>query len=208
MKVEGLVELEKALKDTPDGLKDLRTIHRELVAVAAEKVRADVPIYRGQHSRAKPEKIRRGSHTWLGTAYLASKITKSSALNTGWVADEAPYLIVQEFGGSSYWHRGGVHGMREKSHGRVWNLGGGVIGVGKTKHIAKGNKRKGQIIYTKPRREMGYFLWNVAYRKRLALSAVYERGLNAILTKHGLKIEKSKWDGHIDFIGEKPPGRL
>ena len=201
MKVEGLVELQKALKGTADGLKDLRAIHREMVEIARAKVRADVPIYRGQHSRAKPDKIRRGSHTWLGTAYLADHITKSSSMNVGWIADEAPYLIVQEFGGSSYWHTGGSHGMRDKAHSGVEKLKGGRIRVGHT-------TRKGQIIYHKPRRELGYFLWNVAFRKRLALSAVYERGLNAICAKHGLKLEKSKWDGHIDFISDKPPGRL
>lgn len=169
--VKGLDELVKGLKTTPGGFKDLRRINEKIVRRATVQVKQYAPL--GHRSR-KDSKV----HPWPGN--LKRHIFGKWGPRTAAVwAQDVPYLTVQEFGGSSVWHRYGRGFMRQVNRG----------------HLAYSNVKvsgklgRSHMIYYKQRKLRGYFIWNEAYRLRSYIARTYSEGVCDICKEHGLGIE-------------------
>jgi hypothetical protein len=182
IRVDGLTEIVAGLKASKGGLRDLRAVHQRISDHAGNRVHRDMraTFVRGWHG-AKAG----GEHAPAG--YLLNKMVAKGSANgaTVKVTDGGyGYLMVQERGGTSYWHGGGKGALRSANRGQdaVNKLGGGYIGTGKV-------AVKGHIIYKKPVSKRGYFIWNVAWREREYIGREYYRGVAEVFEKHGIKVD-------------------
>ena len=176
----GLDELAEALNATAGGVKDLSKVYREIGKKAEWYVRGHEPIYGG------PTKGRQH------TVHLQDH-TKGGGGKSAWVkVAGVPYIYVQEFGGSAFWSRLGA------------GSGRAIKRAVRAKTYAAMKVSKGHIIYTKPRKALGYFLWNTAYRLRAYIGERMTTGIEEIGAKHGLKMDVT--DRNLD-IEQKPWNR-
>jgi hypothetical protein len=179
----GLDDLERALEQTASGLKDLHKVYRTIGRKAGLYVKTHEPIYAGSKKDSK-------SHPPPG--FMQSRTKGGGGKKGAYVAvSQVPYIYVQEFGGSSFWHRYGAGFGRSLSR-KVKASGYGSIKVD-----------KGHIVYTKPRKPKGYFIWNVAWRLRSYIGEQLTNGIADISKKHGLAmsvkdrnlgIEQKSWN--------------
>lgn len=177
---EGLTILKDGLDSTARGMKDMANMYGEIGRHAGMYVMGKEPIYAGP-AKGRRETIHLQDHT------------KGGGGKTAWVkVSGVPYLMVQEFGGSSYWYRGGGPGLVR------------ALNRGHKSHAALGAKVNGtgHIIYRKDRKPRGYFLWNVWWNLRsyvgekmtTGIRAISERnGLHMDITERGLSIEQKPW---------------
>jgi hypothetical protein len=202
IRVEGLDELIAGLKAVagPRGLRDIRQANREIATHVARRVEHDARAsffahYRGGRKDSMKHPL--PGHLLRGIKPIGSARNASVAVSDGGYG----YLILQEFGGKSYWHGSGRGALRQanRAHAAVETLSGGYIGTGRV-------ATKGHIIYTKPRRTRGYFIWNAAYRERAYIGKAYSDAIERAFERHGVRIEMARdqrlnidetaWSGH------------
>ena len=171
LKVEGIDQLKSGLAGTARGVKDLSAANRAIGRMAADYVRAHEPV-------GSPSSHDSSQHAPAG--YLRARTSGGGGKGGAYVqANTEPfhYLMVQEFGGHAYWHRGGAGALRKLTGGRLKNVPGGLRGT------------HGHAIYEKARNPLGYFIWNVAYRLRSPISDAYSMNLEQIALANGLKLD-------------------
>lgn len=177
----GLTELANALEQTAGGVKDLSKLYRTIGKKAEWYVKTHQPIYTGSPKDSK---------THPPPGFMQSR-TKGGGGKAAWVSvSKVDYLIMQEFGGASYWHRYGAGAGRAVA--RKVRPKGGYSGMTMT-----GSRGSGHIIYKKPRKKRGYFIWNVAYRLRSYIGEQLTTGILDIGAKHGLGMEVT--DKNLDI---------
>ena len=173
----GLDDFERALIQMTGGVKDLSKVYRSIGKKAGMYVKTHEPIYAGSSKDSRAHKP---------PGYMQSK-TRGGGGKTGAFAivSQVDYLFLQEFGGSSFWHRGVAGSVRKANKGHLSHAA----------QLAAG-KAKGHIVYKKPRQPRGYFIWNVAYRLRSVIGRELCTGLQDIGSKYGivLDIESSALD--------------
>lgn len=179
--IEGLDKLEAALSKTASGMDQMGFVYARLAAIAFGDVRSRVPEYHGM----KPGK----------TGVLKDEVRPGHSNVASWVdmADRSGVLMLQEFGGHSFWHGSGHGAVRKLNYRHE-----GVV-------AAAGRYRiRGHLLYTKPRRKLGYFLWNVAFRRRAIMSDVLVKGVADVCKKNGIAVDASL-GGSLDMKGEGSP---
>jgi hypothetical protein len=160
--------------------KDLTRVYSKIGKHAENYVRGQEPIYAGP-TKGRRETIHLQDHTKGGGGQRGAYVRISGV----------PYLYVQEFGGTSYWYRGGAGVLRKVNRGhRALGTGIGVQG--------------GHPIYRKPRRALGYFIWNVAWRLRTFIGGSLTAGIQQISESHGIQMDIT--DRNLD-IPQKPFSR-
>ena len=182
--VKGLEQLQHALDQVPHGLRDLSRVHKKIAKLAEDRTKADVVVYKGQHSRATQPN--RPGHDWAGTGHLKSTIKGRGGRDraTLKIGDaKSGYLVVQMFGGTAYWHGGGAGAYRKlnRGHAAFERTGRGTFRMGKI-------SGRGHAIYRKPRQARGYFAWNVAYQLRTPIAKVWTSGVGDIIKNAGLEV--------------------
>lgn len=183
-----LDEFAKKLEATAGDIKDLTKLYREIGKKAGEYVKAHEPLPSYDTSKNS------SSHLPLG--YLQSQTKGSGGKGGAWVTiRNVPYLMLQEFGGGVRWVNTGA--------GTSKYLQKTIIGVSKRGHYKTRMRRayRGHVIYTKPRRRMGYFVWNVAYRLRGYIGETLTEGIAVMAEQHGLLIDVVNTEL---FIDQKP----
>lgn len=167
-----LDEFTEALRATAGDIKDLTKVYREIGKKTGLYVKYHEPVYAG------PTK---GRHN---TVHLQDR-TKGGGGKGGAYASvsKVDYLYVQEFGGTSFWHKGAAGSLRKANKGH--------------KSYAKMGA-KGHVIYKKPRRSLGYFIWNVAFRMRSYIGETMCQGLSDIAAKHDISMELTDTDLGIE----------
>ena len=158
-----LDEFEHALMETAGKITDLTKVYRNIGKKAGLYVKVHEPIYAG------PTKGRQK------TVHLQDR-TRGGGGKAGAfaVVSGVDYLFLQEFGGSSFWHRGGAGSLRKlnKGHRALSKLGA-----------------KGHIVYKKARNPRGYFIWNVAWRLRSFIGRELCTGIQEIGGRYGIAID-------------------
>ena len=188
---KGADQYAAALKAAAGNLRDLREVHSEIADIAKTDVQRNVPVYMRRNSLADRSKWRATSRSGKRPGYLKSTVKAGSSPMRSWVSmvDPTGVLILQEFGGKSYWHGAGRGALRavNRAHWGVASMGGGYIGT--TRGGRWGYKVRGHIVYAKPRKARGYFIWNVAWHMRQQIADTYCRGLARVANKHGIEFE-------------------
>jgi hypothetical protein len=177
LELQGADELKLALKMTEHGMKDLGKAHRKIGKMAGEYVKGHEPL--PSYDTRKDGK----AHMPLG--WMQSHTKGGGGWAGGYVevnTEPAHYLMVQEFGGSSYWFRGAAGSLRDPHHSGVRQAVAGHIRVGR-------QMVRGHIIYKKARNPRGYFLWNVVWRLRDPIGRIYTEELEAIAERNSLPLE-------------------
>ncbi|HAM57210.1 MAG TPA: hypothetical protein DCQ64_18110 [Candidatus Rokubacteria bacterium] len=172
----GTDELAAALKAAGGKTSELRAVHKRIGEMAAKNVRPNVPVYRGS---------KKDSKTHRGPGYLRGTVKGGASAQRSWVEmdDKSGVLILMEFGGKSYWHRGGKGALRATNRGH-----NAVEAFGKAVRVGLYSER-GHISYTRARKPRGYFIWNVAYHLRHEIASEYAYGIKGVLNDHGLQFE-------------------
>lgn len=165
---EGLDELRRALAETATGFKDMSKLYRAIGKRAELYVKTNSPMYAGSPKDSR-------SHPPPG--FMQSK-TRGGGGKTAYVSvSNVPYIFVQEFGGASFWHRSGA------------GAGRAIKRAVRARSYSNMKMSGGHVIYKKPRRRRGYFIWNVAYRLRSFIGETFTEGLQEIAAKHGLAMD-------------------
>lgn len=183
IEVEGADELRRALEGTERGIKDLSKAHRAIGRLAAENVRKHAPVGSGSSKDG-------AGHAPPG--FLKARTTGGGGKAGAYVqtvTEPFHYLYVQEFGGTSFWHKGAAGSLRaaNRAHVSFARLGA-----------------KGHPIYKKARNSRGYFIWNVAWRMQDVLARQYEMDLKQIGAANDLDIEFT--GGSLGLEPEPKPG--
>ena len=186
LEVQGADELKRALVGTARGIKDLSRAHRAIGKMVGDYARANAPEGHGS------------SHDGRGHApagFLKARTTGGGGAAGAYVqavTEPFHYLMVQEFGGTSFWHKGAAGSLRTKAH------------RGNAAQAARAHTH-GHAIYKKPRQPRGYFLWNAPWRIRSRIGNEYAMALSQIAVANGIEIE---WmDRNLDFDPLPAPGR-
>lgn len=171
IEAHGLDELKEGLRGSRGGLRDLRRAYAHIAETAGHHVRARAPI--GSASA-------KDGAGHLPPGYLKASVRWGATINGPWVsagADPEFPLTLQEFGGTSFWHRGGRGAIRaaNRGHAAITSLG-----------ISKG---AGHVVYKKPRNPLGYFIWNVGYRLRGPIGEQLHFGIGQVCRMHDLPYE-------------------
>lgn len=165
---DGLTELRVALSETAAGFRDLSKLYRAIGKRAELYVKTNSPMYAGSP---------KDSRSHLPYGFMQSR-TRGGGGKTAYVSvSNVPYIFVQEFGGSAFWHRSGA------------GAGRAIKRAVRARSYSQMKMSGGHVIYTKPRRPRGYFIWNVAYRLRSFIGETFTEGLQEIATKHGLEMD-------------------
>lgn len=171
IEVSGLEEIKTGLKASRGGARDLRRAYGHVAETAGHYVRRHVPVGSGSAKDG-------AGH--LPPGHLRGTVRWGATVNGPWVSagdGETTYLVLQEFGGTSFWHRGGRGALRAANRGHV-----AIESLG----ISKGG---GHTVYKKPRNPLGYFIWNTGYRLRSQIGEQLHFGLGQALRMHGLPYE-------------------
>ena len=159
---KGLEELLRGLEGTERGVKDLKKLYGELGRRAGLYVKVHEPIYAGP-TKGRQVTIHLQDHT------------KGGGGKSAWAkVSGVPYLILQEFGGTSWWHKGAAGSLRKLNRGHVSFEKQGV---------------GGHAIYKKKRNPKGYFIWNVWWRLRHEVGVKLTAGIKDIAEKNGLHMD-------------------
>lgn len=167
IEVDGVDELKAGLKGSRGGLRDLRRAYGHVAETAGHDVRRRVPI--GSTSSKDG-----GAHKALPR--LVSTVEWGATINGPWVSAAREDVYLHEFGGTSFWYRGGGPGLLRGANRRHANVleAAGRAGI------------KGHAVYTKPRNQLGNFIWNVAYRLRHRIGEELHFGIGQVCQMHGL----------------------
>ena len=181
IQIKGLDELIKGMAGSSKDLKNLTRLSRDVAQMAGQDVRRRVPVYHG---------TRRGTPRGI----LRAEVESGGNRRGAWVQmhDRIGILILQEFGGTSFWHRSGRGAIRSSFH------------EGAAAAAARAGV-KGHVIYKKPHKKYGYFIWNVAYRLRYRLSKKYMQGIADIIKRNGIAVDLGT---SADLFTEQTPGEL
>lgn len=172
----------EALRGTEGGIKDLKAAYADMASWLKQDVGMFVPVYGGQHSRAKAESRSHdgASHPPPGNL---KRTLEGGARQTGpWVSAggaAARYTNLQEWGGASVWRRGGARWSPTQKRGRS-------TGAFTVSHKAS---TAAHVVYTKPRMRYGYFIWNAGYRNRRRLGRSFYEAISDVAAKHGIAID-------------------
>lgn len=181
---KGADEYAAALKAAAGNLRDLRDVHREIGRMAEINVEQHVPVYMRMNSFAQRSKWRATSKSGKRPGYLKSRVTGGGSAKSSWVEikDDTGVLMLQEFGGMSFWHQQGKGIIRSANRRHVGYKEMGRWGLGQ-------GGSSGHFIYEKPRQQRGYFIWNVGWHMRNEIADKYCRGLARIADKHGINMD-------------------
>jgi len=189
----GVDELVKALKGMSGYRKEMRGVNEKIQRRAVVDVKRNAPM---GHRSAKDSHSHKPPGTLKRRVYGKATFARAAV----GVHDPGGYLILQEFGGTSFWHRGGAGVIRAANRGHA-----ALSAMGGSKRLANVSVGgKGHFIYYKPRKPRGYFIWNEAYHLRHFVGSTYAHGLADIGAKHGvavtvkstnLDIEQKSWGG-------------
>lgn len=185
----GLDELVAELKASKGGLRDLRAAWRNVAEDAERDVRRRAPV--GSPS-AKDGRARRTHH-------LRDTVRSGATIRGPWVSAgdaSTPDIFLHEFGGTSYWYRGGAGSIRAQNRAHR--------SIAET--IARTGARGGHVVYTKRRQPRGYFIWNVAWRLRQRIGRDIHENLSLVLGKHGIPYEMPA-NPELDITPMVDPGR-
>lgn len=186
IEVHGLEELKDGLRGSRGGLRDLRRAYGHVAETAGHYVRARVPM--GSASSKDGAGSPPPGHT-------RSTVRWGATVNGPWVAagDERTPIHLLEFGGTSYWYRGG--GMRglirrlDTAGGRSYKHKQRTLLPRDLGSIAARYGVSGHVIYRKPRRPLGNFIWNVGYRLRSRIGEELHFGVGQVCAMHDLAYE-------------------
>jgi hypothetical protein len=184
--VKELDELVAALGQTADGMDELGLLFERIGKKAALWVEARVPV-----GTPSPK----DSKTHKPPGYLASIVRGGHGKWGAWVQmkDESGVLTLQEWGGKSVWRRGGAQWSPTKKRGRST----GAFTVSHKKATPS------HVVYEKPRRKNGYFIWNAGYYLRDYIGQTLYEGLQEIGAKHGIAIDIAT--GALDIKADGRP---
>lgn len=166
----GVDQLKAALKGSRGGIRDLRNVYRGMAETMGHDVQFRVPL--GSTSSKDG-----GAHKSLPR--LANTIEWGATIRGPWVKAEREDVYLHEFGGTSFWYRGSGAGSLRGANRRHAN----VVEAASRAGIS------GHTVYTKPRNQLGNFIWNVAFRKRSALGDQLYSGIRTVCAAHGLDVE-------------------
>lgn len=176
-----------ALKKSRGGTRDLRMAYRNIAEDAGRYVRAHAPVGRSSKKDSRQHAI---------PGRTRRSVRYGSTINGPWVSagdESTPDIYLQEFGGTSYWYRGGgMHGQIRQfdtEGGRSYKHKRRTLVARDLGSIAKRYGLGGHVVYTKPRNRMGYFIWNVAFRLRSRIGENLQENLSLVLQKHGIPYE-------------------
>lgn len=180
VETKGADELAAALKAAAGNTRDLRKVHKRVAKAGEKFARAKAPIGKRSPKDSKAHKQ---------PGYLRDQIKGGASAQRSWIQiiDESGVVFVQEFGGTSYWTRGGRGLIRSanRAHRAVASQGRGYVG---TTHVAT----RGHIVYKKARKSRGYFVWNAAWYLRDDIARIYSDGVRDLGARHGIMIEVSQ----------------
>lgn len=178
IEVTGLDKLLKGLKGMSGYRKDLRTTNERIMRRAVVDVKRHAPMghrsSKDSHSHKPPGTLKR--RVYGKATYIRASVG---------VHDPGGYLILQEFGGTSFWHRGGAGAIRAVNRGHI--ALSVMVGGRRMANVSVGGK--GHIVYHKARMPRGYFVWNEAYHLRQFIGSTYTHGLADIGKKYGLAVK-------------------
>jgi len=175
-----------ALKKSKGGVRDQRMAYRNIAEDAGHYVKAHAPVYRGPVDPKTPYSPgRKAGRSSALPGGLRRSVKWGATIHGPWVSagdESTPYIYVQEFGGTSFWHRQGKGIIRaaNRRHASYATMGEWGLGQGGS---------SGHVIYKKERNRRGYFIWNVAYRLRSRIGEHLQENLSLVLQKHGIPYE-------------------
>jgi hypothetical protein len=169
--------------------KDMKPAMQRIERRNVPKVRARAPIGRTDMHKAgrghlPPGSLRRG---------ITGKATPSNVwIPANW---DSGALILQEFGGKSVWHRGGAGALRGRGHkGYHTGTAGSERWIGGDSSAI--NRRhqgtliaRGWLVYKKPRRPRGYFIWNWPHYDRHGIGEDLAKGIADAAKRAGIEVE-------------------
>jgi hypothetical protein len=184
--IKDLDEFVAALEQTADGMDDLGAVFERIGKTAERWVKRNVP-----RGTASPK----DSKTHKPPGYLQSIVLGGHGKWGSWVqmADESGVLTLQEWGGKSVWRRGGAQWSPTKKRGRST----GAFTVSHKKATPS------HVVYEKPRRKNGYFIWNAGYQLRDEIGELLADGLAMVAAKHGIAIDIAT--GALDIRADGRP---
>jgi hypothetical protein len=174
-------DLKEALRGVKGGLNDLRAAYREIAEWLKPDIARYVPIYGLQHSRAKDSSFAHDGRSHPPPGNLFRTLETGATINGPWArigGHDATYAILQEFGGTSFWHGSGRGTLRASNRAHR-----------SAEEAASRAGIKGHVIYKKPRAKYGYFIWNAGYRNRMRLGSSLYGAIRDVCAKHGLLLE-------------------
>jgi len=164
----------------------LRQAFADIGERGVRDVKSRVPVYGGQHS---PQSVY-NTGGWFGRRHSAPgggavgslRDSISKRVSGGNVAVRAAWsgpLILQEFGGTSFWSR---------------QVSAGMLRKGNRAHrsVVESAERagvRGHVIYRKHRQPRGYFIWNWAYYLRGYIGQRLGEGLKDEFASYNIELE-------------------
>lgn len=176
--VTGIDELREALLATSRGLiadesLPMQPYYLNIAEEGAREARSKAPVGRPSRKDSRSH-LPPGS---LRDSIVAGATSKSAWIRSDW---EGP-LILQEFGGKSWWKRGREGGWATgAAYGRSRSVGA---------FTTRSARFRQHLVYEKPRVKFGYFIWNVGYRIRHYTGRQIAEGLRDIAARNGLAID-------------------
>jgi len=189
IEMQGADELKRALLATERGMKDLSKVHRDIGKMAGQYVRAHEPLPSYDQRKDGKGHLPAGwlqAHTKGGGGKAGAYVEAST--------QPANYLMIQEFGGTSFWHKSGRGALRAANRAHRTNV-----------EAASRAGIRGHTIYKKARNPRGYFLWNVVWRLRDPIGRMYTNELEAVAAKNDLPLEFTT--SNLGLEPMPPPGR-
>lgn len=170
--IKDLDEFVAALGQTADGISDLNVVYDRIGKTAERWVERHVPV-----GRSSPK----DSKTHKPPGYLRSVVQAGHGKWGAWVQmkDESGVLTLQEWGGKSIWRRGGAQWSATKARGRSTGFS----------EVSHKTTTPPHLVYEKPRRRTGYFIWNAGYYLRDEIGQLLYEGLQDVAAKHGIPLE-------------------
>lgn len=180
-----LDEFARRLTQVAGHSRDLSRLYRKIGKHAEAYVIANEPVYAGSS---------KDSSTHKPPGYMQSQTKGGGGKRGAYVRiSGVEYLSLQEFGGTSYWYRGG--GMRglirqfDTEGGRSYKHKHRKLLPRDLSSIAARYGLGGHTVYKVPRNPKGRFVWNVAYRIRGYIGITLCGGLQEISIKRGIEME-------------------
>lgn len=183
----------------------IRRAFEDIGRRGVETVKQHVPVYGGQHS---PQGVLNVAghlgrrHSTPGAAAVGSlrdSITKrvsggNVAIRSAWAGP----LILQEFGGTSFWQRQASAGMLRRGNRRHESVVQSAARAGV----------HGHTVYRKFRKPRGYAIWNWAYHIRDYIGPRLGEGLKDEFASHDIELKVGLNGGLEGDLQAEPFARM